>query len=535
MTLKRFFLGSLILVMTLLMLFGAFQYRAFEHIRGAIGQVDSETAYALELERTRFHVSQMLVLIREADAGNVADRAKAAAAELTRARVSINKIEHMKVDRGHRVTSISERLSRLAPLLQSVMAAYDSQGPKAGRQLLEVPDGLDQHAGALIVDAVKLVHVIEQETREDQAQLKADSDHLHRVMILGSGGMVLVIGIILGLLYRSTAPALNKLLGRVGDLSQGSRDLTQRVQPEGLTELRQLAEAVNRLMGDLDQRIVGLKQNATQIRTNLTELKEGSEQTHGDVGQVHTLVEQLAAAMTEMSATSQEISQHTQHAAQIAKEADTACGEGHSVLAAARSSTSRLAAEISQGAGDMADLERRSSDIDRILGVIRDISEQTNLLALNAAIEAARAGEAGRGFAVVADEVRSLASRTQESTTEIQDIIDKIQAGIRTAAGLMHNANGVAADTLGKTEQAAEQFGLIRSQVDNIASMNTQIATAAEQQSATAEDMNENIHNVVSTSRAAEDRALAARGRAEEAMNLADDNARNMSAFVTSD
>jgi len=534
MTLKRFFLGAMGLVLILLALFGASQYHAFEQIRSAIANVDRETAYALELERIRFHVSQMLVLVREADAGNAADRSDAAASELDRARASIDKIQQMQIDREGRVGNIADGLDGLAPLLKSVMATYGGQGAKAGRQMLEAPNGLDQQAGRLIAGAVKLVHVIERETRADQAQLKADSDRLHWSMILGAGGMMLVIAVILGLLYRSTAPALNKLLQRVGDLSQGSRDLTQRIEPDGLTELRRLAEAVNRLMGDLDQRIVGLKQNAARIRGNLSELEEGSGRTHDDVGQIHGLVEQLAAAMNEMSATSQEISQHTQHAAQVAKEADGACGDGHEALAAARSSTSRLAGEISQGAGDMADLERRSSDIDRILGVIRDISEQTNLLALNAAIEAARAGEAGRGFAVVADEVRSLASRTQASTTEIQDIIDKIQAGIGAAAGLMNNANEVAADTLAKTELATEQFGRIRTQVDTITSMNTQIATAAEQQSATAEDMNQNIHNVVSTSRAAEDRALTARGRAEEAMALADDNARNMDAFVTS-
>ncbi|WP_416196958.1 methyl-accepting chemotaxis protein [Pseudomonas sp. Teo4] len=207
-------------------------------------------------------------------------------------------------------------------------------------------------------------------------------------------------------------------------------------------------------------------------------------------------IEQVATAANEMSATAQDVAHNAAQAAQAARGADQASREGLQLIASTRQTIDQLAADMDAAMHEARTLESRSEQIGSVLEVIRAIAEQTNLLALNAAIEAARAGEAGRGFAVVADEVRSLAQRTQVSVEEIRQVIEGLQQGTQDVVGAMHEGQRQAKDSATRMEQALPALQRIGEAVAVISDMNLQIASAAEEQSAVAEEVNRNVAGI---------------------------------------
>ena len=206
--------------------------------------------------------------------------------------------------------------------------------------------------------------------------------------------------------------------------------------------------------------------------------------------------DQIATAVNQMAASIQEVASNAQHAADAAGRADTETASGQRLVAHTSQSITALEGEIRQAAQVIHELEGQSNEISKVLDVIRGIAEQTNLLALNAAIEAARAGEQGRGFAVVADEVRSLAARTQQSTTDIQSMISALQERAQSAVTVMEQSSRQAHTSVAHAEEAATALDGIGQRVNEITDMNAQIATAVEQQGAVSEDINRSIINI---------------------------------------
>ena len=200
--------------------------------------------------------------------------------------------------------------------------------------------------------------------------------------------------------------------------------------------------------------------------------------------------------MHEMTATVQEVARNAEQASQAASDADGQAREGDKVVAEAIAQIERLAAEVARSTDAMTHLQQESNKIGSVMDVIKAVAEQTNLLALNAAIEAARAGEAGRGFAVVADEVRGLAQRTQKSTEEIEGLVAGLQNGTQQVASVMNNSRSLTDSSVELTRKAGVSLENITRTVSNIQSMNQQIAAAAEQQSAVAEEISRSIVNV---------------------------------------
>ncbi|NMY28237.1 HAMP domain-containing protein [Pseudomonas sp. WS 5021] len=273
-------------------------------------------------------------------------------------------------------------------------------------------------------------------------------------------------------------------------------DLTHDLVSQRQDELGQLQRAMQSMTMGLRDLIGGISDGVTQIASAAEELSAVTEQTSAGVNSQKVETDQVATAMNEMAATVQEVARNAEEASEAAVAADQQAREGDRVVGEAIAQIERLAGEVGNSTEAMGHLKRESDKIGSVLDVIKSVAQQTNLLALNAAIEAARAGEAGRGFAVVADEVRSLAQRTQKSTEEIEELIVGLQSGTQQVATIMDNSRGLTDSSVELTRRAGNALGNITRTVSAIQAMNQQIATAAEQQSAVAEEINRSVLNV---------------------------------------
>ncbi|WP_249678271.1 methyl-accepting chemotaxis protein [Pseudomonas abieticivorans] len=284
-------------------------------------------------------------------------------------------------------------------------------------------------------------------------------------------------------------------VGRVVD-QVAAGDLTQNIDSKRRDELGQLMRGVQRMISGLRELVSGINEGATQIASAAEELSAVTEQTRTGVNSQKVETDQVATAMNEMAATVQEVARNAEQASEAAMAADQQAREGDKVVNEAIAQIERLAKEVGNSTEAMGQLKRESDKIGGVLDVIKSVAQQTNLLALNAAIEAARAGEAGRGFAVVADEVRSLAQRTQKSTEEIEELIAGLQSGTQQVAMVMDNSRTLTDSSVELTRKAGGSLENITRTVSAIQAMNQQIAAAAEQQSAVAEEINRSVLNV---------------------------------------
>ena len=301
--------------------------------------------------------------------------------------------------------------------------------------------------------------------------------------------LVLVFGL---LVSRSIIRPLEALCTVIGQV-QSSSDLTLRAADQGDHELARTASAFNAMLEHFQQLIRHLGDSSIQLAAASEEMSAISAQVSdvaSNQGQQTTMV---ATAVHQMSAAIQEVAQNALGMSHIANDARREAQQGTSLVQANLDSIQRLSQSVQQGAEVINRLHSQSDEIGSVLGVIQSIAEQTNLLALNAAIEAARAGEAGRGFAVVADEVRSLASNTQKATESIRKMIDALQDGARQAVGAMQQSSERAAASVNHARESGEVLLHIANAIDGIADGNVQISTATEEQTAVANEISQNI------------------------------------------
>ncbi|UBM24154.1 methyl-accepting chemotaxis protein [Pseudomonas sp. p1(2021b)] len=306
-----------------------------------------------------------------------------------------------------------------------------------------------------------------------------------------------VLGLLLvWLTARGVTRPILAVAERLRDIASGEGDLTRRLDYTREDELGQLSGWFNRFLDKLQPVIAQVKGSLQQARGTADQSAAIASQTSGGMQQQQREIEQVATAANEMSATAQDVARNASQAAQAARGADQATHEGLELVAVTRQAIDRLVADMDSAMDQARALAGRSEQIGTVLEVIRAIAEQTNLLALNAAIEAARAGEAGRGFAVVADEVRGLAQRTQVSVEEIRQVIEGLQQGTHDVVGAMHEGQRQARDSATRMEQALPALQRIGEAVAVISDMNLQIASAAEEQSAVAEEVNRNVAGI---------------------------------------
>ncbi|WP_032468235.1 methyl-accepting chemotaxis protein [Vibrio sp. RC586] len=323
--------------------------------------------------------------------------------------------------------------------------------------------------------------------------------------------IVVLVGIMAILINRSIMHPLELFDRSINSFASGDADLTARMERFSVPEFSKLSQNFNRFVESLQNIIKRVNQVGQQVVEETNAMSERAAQVDNLASNQREETEQVATAMTEMTTTAQEISNNANNAAQSAKDAENNATDVHNIVNAAARSVQALAEEVADASSVIGKLEGDVNNITSSLAVIQDIAEQTNLLALNAAIEAARAGEQGRGFAVVADEVRKLASRTQESTQEIHTMIQQLKAGSDAAVKAMESSQQRSITTVREANAAAEALQKIQASIGTIMDMNALIATATEEQSIVGQEISQRI--VVISDQSSESATLANQNR----------------------
>ncbi len=342
----------------------------------------------------------------------------------------------------------------------------------------------------------------------------------------------LIIGLIMTLMLAvaviTAGRLINNSIAEVADsleeIATGEGDLTRRLSTTSTDAIGRLVGSFNTFMDKLQTIITDVASSTSQLAAAANEMSTVSMESKECVTKQHSQTEHVAAAIDELTSSVNEVAQYAVSAADAAKKASDEARSGSTVVQNTLTAINNLANEVEDAATVIKQLEKDSENIGGVLEVIRGISEQTNLLALNAAIEAARAGEQGRGFAVVADEVRTLASRTNESTKEIQMMIERLQSGTRHAVEVMGKGHEQAEISVDQAAKAGESLEEITNSVATINDMNNQISSSANEQGSVASEINQNIKTISEigerTSQGAQRTATASQEMAQLASQL---------------
>jgi len=400
--------------------------------------------------------------------------------------------------------AIDQALAELRALPAKVPAEHAAGLDDAATAMGGYRDAVSQFGNAQAASEQALQHMAEQGTlllqtsqamTTSQTAVRDAGATQAKTLLAVATGLALALGLLAAwAITRQIIIPLRQTLRAAERVASG--DLTQNLQVNRRDELGQLQASMQRMTQGLRELIGGIGDGVTQIASAAEELSAVTEQTSAGVNNQKVETDQVATAMNQMTATVHEVARNAEQASEAALMADQQAREGDRVVGEAVAQIERLAGEVINSSEAMNQLKAESDKIGSVLDVIKSVAQQTNLLALNAAIEAARAGEAGRGFAVVADEVRSLAQRTQQSTEEIEELIAGLQSGTQRVASVMDNSRQLTDSSVELTRRAGSSLETITRTVSSIQAMNQQIATAAEEQTAVAEEINRSVMNV---------------------------------------
>lgn len=394
---------------------------------------------------------------------------------------------------GH-IGGFSEKLAEYTGLLAQEKTVYQQ---------------LHQRA-AQVVERVDQAYVAEDQSM--QAELKKNS-----LLIIGSSALALLVGLIAAwVITRLIVAPLRSVIRVAQQIASG--DLSATVEVTRRDEIGQLMQAMQQMGAGLSSIVSGLQAGIEQLASSAQSLSAVTEQTNLEVSSQKEETEQVATAMNQMTATVHDVARNAEEAAQAAQAADGKVESGQQVVRQSMARIEQLADSATSASSSIESLSAEIQNIGTVLSVIKSVAEQTNLLALNAAIEAARAGEQGRGFAVVADEVRALAKRTQQSTEEIERLVSALRSAAQSSVQQIQNSGELVKLAVSDALQTESALGSIAAAVSLIQQMNQQIAAAAEEQSSVAEEINRSVTSIRAS---ADQSSLAMQGNAASSIELA--------------
>ncbi|MGX0891843.1 methyl-accepting chemotaxis protein [Pseudomonas sp. ADAK2 TE3594] len=394
---------------------------------------------------------------------------------------------------GH-IAGFSEKLAEYTGLLAQEKTVYEQ---------------LHQRA-AQVVERVDQAYVAEDLSM--QAELKKNS-----LLIIGSSALALLVGLIAAwVITRLIVTPLRSVIRVAQQIAAG--DLSATIEVTRRDEIGQLMQAMQQMGAGLSNIVSGLQAGIEQLASSAQSLSSVTEQTNLEVSSQKEETEQVATAMNQMTATVHDVARNAEEAAQAAQTADGKVESGQQVVRQSMARIEQLADSATSASSSIESLSAEIQNIGTVLSVIKSVAEQTNLLALNAAIEAARAGEQGRGFAVVADEVRALAKRTQQSTEEIERLVSALRSAAQSSVQQIQSSGELVKLAVSDALQTESALGSIAAAVSLIQQMNQQIAAAAEEQSSVAEEINRSVTSIRAS---ADQSSLAMRGNAASSIELA--------------
>jgi methyl-accepting chemotaxis protein len=394
---------------------------------------------------------------------------------------------------GH-ISSFSDKLAEYTGLLEQEKTVYQQLHQRA-----------DQ-----VVARVDQAYVAEDQSM--QTELKENS-----LLIIGSSALALLVGLVAAwVITRLIVAPLRSVIRVAQQIASG--DLSGTVEVTRRDEIGQLMQAMQQMGAGLSHIVSGLQAGIEQLATSAQSLSAVTEQTNLEVSSQKEETEQVATAMNQMTATVHDVARNAEEAAQAAQTADGKVESGQQVVRQSMARIEQLADSATSASSSIESLSAEIQNIGTVLGVIKSVAEQTNLLALNAAIEAARAGEQGRGFAVVADEVRALAKRTQQSTEEIERLVSALRTAAQRSVQQIQSSGELVKLAVSDALQTESALGSIASAVSLIQQMNQQIAAAAEEQSSVAEEINRSVTSIRAS---ADQSSLAMQGNAASSIELA--------------
>ncbi|MEZ9857624.1 methyl-accepting chemotaxis protein [Vibrio splendidus] len=353
----------------------------------------------------------------------------------------------------------------------------------------------------------------------DKATEEANHSTLLTQLITTAVIITLIVIVLVSWLVSFLFRDLNRVSAALEEIASGEGDLTQRLEPKSDDEIGKLAENFNRFVGNMHTMVIKLSEVSAALGNQARQTASQAEERSARIQMQQDEINMVATAVNEMAAATQEIAGNADHTAQSSSEAVGACEHGTGQVTQTQSSIQNLAQEVQIATNVILELEEHGNSINAILSNIQGIAEQTNLLALNAAIEAARAGEQGRGFAVVADEVRVLSQRTHGSTQEIQQTIELLQGTTGKAVSIMNDSRSLAETSVDDANSAAASLTQIHAAVERISDMATQIASAAEEQASVTSEITRNTEGIRDVSNELADEAHQA---AEQAAQLSE-------------
>lgn len=463
-------------------------------------------------------------------AGQVSQVSKLMMQAMDEARVRLDKSRKTGSDEEVKTGKIEQAVQaqELAEQLKGVIkdAGYLTVLTEVGGHISNFSDKLNEYTGLLESEAkvsqqlasnAKIVvqqvnQAYDAEGQSMQSELQANS-----MMIIGSSVLALVVGLIAALVItRLIVAPLRSVIATAQRIAAG--DLSRTVNVTRKDEIGQLMQAMQQMGAGLSTIVSGLQAGIEQLATSAHSLSAVTEQTNLEVSSQKEETEQVATAMNQMTATVHDVARNAEEAALAAQTADDKVDSGQAVVRQSMQRIEQLASSASSASNSIENLSAEIQNIGTVLGVIKSVAEQTNLLALNAAIEAARAGEQGRGFAVVADEVRALAKRTQQSTEEIERLVSRLQSGAQASVVQIRSSGELVKLAVSDALQTESALGSIAAAVSMIQQMNQQIAAAAEEQSSVAEEINRSVTSIRAS---ADQSALAMQGNAASSIELA--------------